>query len=92
MPDRNPTTAKKIRFMYSLQGTARPHYQCLHSYICEHLIYSHDWPTYFPAAKEADRSWEYIIRSQIMNVEIRIEVAQFPFWEYFVLVFGPMSL
>jgi hypothetical protein len=24
-----------------------------------------------------------------MNVEIRTEAAQFPFWEYFVLIFRP---
>ncbi len=38
--------------------TARPCYQFLHSCICERFIYSNDWSS-------ADRSWEYINRSQI---------------------------
>ncbi len=35
-----------------------------HSCVCERFIYSQDRSTYFPAAEWADRSWEYINRSQ----------------------------
>ncbi len=35
-----------------------------HSCFSERFIYSHDRFTYFPAAEQADRSWEYIDRSQ----------------------------
>ncbi len=36
-----------------------------YSCICERVIYYQDWSTYFPAAEQADRSWKYIILSQI---------------------------
>jgi|688.fasta_scaffold386393_1 hypothetical protein len=35
-----------------------------HSRVCERFIYSQDWSTYFPAAEQADQSWENINRSQ----------------------------
>ncbi len=35
-----------------------------HSCVCELFIYSQDRSTYFPAAEQADRSWEHINRSQ----------------------------
>ncbi len=46
------------------KGTVRPQSQFPHSCVCERFIYSHGWSTYFPAAEEADRSWEYINRTQ----------------------------
>jgi hypothetical protein len=36
-----------------------------HIHVCERFINSQDQSTYFPAAEEADRSWEYINLSQI---------------------------
>jgi hypothetical protein len=35
--------------------------------VCEMFIFSQDWSTYFPAAKEADRSWKYINLLQIFE-------------------------
>jgi hypothetical protein len=37
---------------------------CLPTCVCELLIYSQDRSAYFAAAKQADRSWEYINHSQ----------------------------
>ncbi len=48
-----------------INETVRPLSQFPHSCICERLIDSHNRPTYFPAAKQADRSVEYKNRSQI---------------------------
>jgi hypothetical protein len=42
----------------------RPHSQFPHSCVCERFIYSQDRSSYFPVAEKADRSWEYINRSQ----------------------------
>jgi hypothetical protein len=44
---------------------AQPRSQFLYSCICERFIYSLDQSTYLAAAKLADRSWDYISRSQI---------------------------
>jgi hypothetical protein len=46
------------------KGIAQPQFQFPHSCVCERSLYSHVWPTYFPAAEQADRSEEYINRSQ----------------------------
>ncbi len=46
------------------KGTARPQSQFPHSCVCEQFIYSHDRSTYFHAAEYADRSWEFINRTQ----------------------------
>jgi hypothetical protein len=55
-----------------------------HSCVCERFIYSHDRSTYFSAAEYADRSWEYINRTQKheFTVGIGTVAAQFLFWEY----------
>jgi hypothetical protein len=45
--------------------TARPRSQFPHACIRERFIYSLDRSTYSAAAKQADRSWEYINRWQI---------------------------
>ncbi len=46
-------------------GIARPQSQLQHSCICERLIYSQDWSTYFPAAEQTDISSKQINLSQI---------------------------
>ncbi len=46
------------------KGTARPQSQFPHSCVCERFIYSHDRYTNFSAAEYADRSGEYINRTQ----------------------------
>ncbi len=56
--------------MYSFSGIARPQSQFIHSCICEGFIYSQDLSTYFPPAKQADRSWKYINLSQIYECRI----------------------
>ena len=45
--------------------TGRPRFQFLHSCIFERFIYFQDRSAYLAAATQADRSWEYINRSQI---------------------------
>jgi hypothetical protein len=57
-------TAKKFDFTVCVpkKGIGRPQSQFSHSCVCER--YSYVRPTSFPAAEEADRSEEYINRSQ----------------------------
>ncbi len=58
-----PTLQRNFTLCIPKKGTARPLSQFPHSWFCGRSIYSHNRPTYFPAA-EADRSEEYINRSQ----------------------------
>ncbi len=46
------------------KGIAWPQSQFPHSCVCERSLYSYIRPTYFPAAQYADRSGEYVTRSQ----------------------------
>jgi hypothetical protein len=46
------------------KGTGRPHSQFPNSFVFERFIYFQGRSTYFPAAEYADRSWEYINRTQ----------------------------
>ncbi len=50
--------------LHCRKGIARPQSKFPHTCVCERFIYSQDRSTYFPAAEYADRSWEYINRSQ----------------------------
>ena len=59
------TLYRKSEFWIPRNETARPRSQFLHSFICERLIYSQNRSAHLAAAKQADRSWEYIYRSQI---------------------------
>ncbi len=58
------TLQRNLNLCFPRKGIARPQSQFPHSCVCERSIYSHVLPTYFPAAEEADRSEEYINRSQ----------------------------
>ncbi len=73
-------------FFIPRKGIVRPQSQFPHSCVCERSIYFHDWSTYFPAAEQADQSWEYINRSQTH------EPPQFLFWEYLFRIFDIVSL
>jgi hypothetical protein len=58
------TLQRKSHLCIPFLGIARPQSQFPHfSCVCEHIIYSQDQSTYFPAAEKADRPWEYIKRS-----------------------------
>jgi hypothetical protein len=58
----NTYTAKTENWNKNIPSNenARPHSQFLQSYICERFILSQDWSTTLAAAKQVDRSWEYI--------------------------------
>jgi hypothetical protein len=60
------TLQGKSHLCISFLGIARPQSQFSHSCVCERLIYSQDWFTFFPAVEFADGSWKYII-SQIFE-------------------------
>jgi hypothetical protein len=57
-------TVTKIPICIPRKGIARPPSQIPHSCVCERSIYSQDRSTYFPAAEQADRSWEFVNCSQ----------------------------
>jgi hypothetical protein len=62
----------------------------IHVYICERFIHSHGWSDYFAAAKEINRSWEYINRAYIVYMKIGIgnNATQFHVLEYINRVCG----
>ncbi len=68
--------------------TARPRFQFLHSCVCEQFIYSQVQSAYLAAAKQADRSWEYIHECgnwEIEHYNSVLEITrlpQFHFQEY----------
>ncbi len=87
------THRPKIQFMYNQKWICAASFPTFPTfiYICERFINSQSsWSAYLAAAKYADRSWEYIHRSQIHecgNWETEhynsvLEITQFHFWEY----------
>ncbi len=60
-----------------------------------HMSVSQDRSTYFPAAEQTNRSWEYINRSQKhdcgFSVETGLRTRNFFFWEYLFRIFGIVS-
>jgi hypothetical protein len=71
-------TIPKFQNKYSQKRNCAAQSQLLHSCVCERFIYSHDPSACSTAEKYVERSWEYINRSE--TVEIRTEAAQFLFW------------
>ncbi len=61
-------TARKIPFMYSFLGIARPQSQFPHSCVCERFIYSQNRSTYFPAAELAELEIYISISHRYMRV------------------------
>jgi hypothetical protein len=60
--------------------------------LCERLIYFHDWSTYFPVAEYADRSREYINRTQKHESRNWDCGRAVPFLEDIFRIFGIVSL
>jgi hypothetical protein len=58
-------TDRKFKTNIPRNETARPHSQFIHSCISERFIYSQVRSAYFVAAKQVERSREFINRSQI---------------------------
>ncbi len=59
-----PTLQRYLNLCIPRKGVGFPQSQFPHLCVCEWSIYSHILPTSFPAAEYADRSEEYINRSQ----------------------------
>jgi hypothetical protein len=58
------TLHRKFHLRIPRIGIARPQSQFPHICVCERFIYSQNPSTYFPAAEQADQSWEYKKPSQ----------------------------
>ncbi len=87
-----PALQRKLHLCILRKRFARPQSKFPHSCVCELFIYSQDRSTYFPAAEYADRSWEYINRSQTKECGNWTEAVQFLYWEYLFRTFGIFSL
>ncbi len=71
-PESLPNGQQKTSVLYQKSDlciprneTAQPRSQFLHSCICERFICSQERSAFLAAAKWADRSWEYVNRSQM---------------------------
>jgi hypothetical protein len=83
-----PSYCNKNPILYSKKRTTQPQSQFPRSCIFERFIYSQDRSTYFPAADYADRSWEYLNRSQthMWKVVLGIGNICLNFFRYCVIV------
>ncbi len=85
--------ATKIPFMYSFSGNCTASAVPISTFTWLWAIYIFPLLVHiYPPLEWADRSWEYINRSQTQNVEIGTVAAQILFWEYFFPIFDSGSL
>ncbi len=78
------TLQRNLNLNIPRKRIGRPQSQFPHSCVRERSIYFHVRPTYFPAAKQADRSEEYINHSQKYEFGNQDCSRAVPFLEIFV--------
>jgi hypothetical protein len=86
-------TATKIPFMYSQKRNCAAS-QFPHLCFCERFIYSQDRSTYFPAAEQTDRLWEYIncTHTHECGIRLGLRTGNFCCWEYLFRQFSVLWL
>ncbi len=86
-------TATKIPFMYSQKRNCAASVSIFpHSFLWAIFVYSQNRSPYFPAAEWADRSWEYMNRSQTHEYGNWDLPRTIPFLEIFVSNFTVLCL